>query len=160
MTIPSGRASRLPKKLERRRWPFSSLFWTAYPRTSGKPPSNVRRVAQTCIFSACLRFPEGTAPRFPSVLRPVLEAARLDSPFSPMIAGVTNRCLRNPRSALECGSLLPLLLRPACWPRTGVPYLGRRGCERARRTKAAASCLSRTHPGRRRPRTNPPRKNS
>ena len=44
------------------------------------------QVAQTCIFSAGLRFPVGTAPRFPSVLRPVPEAARLDSPFGSMIA--------------------------------------------------------------------------
>ena len=44
------------------------------------------RVAQTCIFSACLRFSEGTAPRFPAVIRAVLEAGRPDSPFGSMIA--------------------------------------------------------------------------
>jgi len=43
-------------------------------------------------------------------------------------------------SILECGSLLPLLLRPACWPCSATPYLGRRGGEQARRFKAAASC--------------------
>jgi hypothetical protein len=53
------------------------------------------------------------------------------------------------RGALECGSLLPLLRRPACWPCTDAAYLGRQGCERARRNKAAA------RPGRRRSRTNP-----
>jgi hypothetical protein len=34
-------------------------------------------------------------------------------------------CPRNCRSALECGSLLPLLLRPACWPCTGAAHFGR-----------------------------------
>src|SRR5215472_13826492 len=46
----------------------------------------------------------------------------------------------NARSAVECGSLLPLSLRPACWPWKGIPCLGERGVERARGTKAAASC--------------------
>jgi hypothetical protein len=53
-------------------------------------------VAQTCIFSACLRFSEGTAPRFPAVIRAVLEAGRPDSPFGSMIADLINRCLRHP----------------------------------------------------------------
>jgi hypothetical protein len=64
-----------------------------------------RRVAQTCIFSACLRFPEGTAARFPSVLRPVLEAGRLDSPFGSMIADIINRCLRHPPTQSKFSTL-------------------------------------------------------
>jgi hypothetical protein len=43
-------------------------------------------------------------------------------------------------SALECGSLLPLSLKPACWPWRGVPFLGERGREQARGIEAAASC--------------------
>jgi len=31
----------------------------------------------------------------------------------------------NARSAVECGSLLPLSLRPACWPWKGIPCLWR-----------------------------------
>jgi len=42
--------------------------------------------------------------------------------------------------AMECGSLLPLSLRPACWPCRAAPRLDRGGCEQARWTKAAASC--------------------
>jgi cytochrome c oxidase cbb3-type subunit 3 len=43
----------------------------------------------------------------------------------------------NARSALECGNLLPLSNRPACWPGT-TP--GSDGREQARGIKAAASC--------------------
>jgi len=39
-----------------------------------------------------------------------------------------NACVRHIRESrsrmlLECGSLLPLSLRPACWPGTGARYL-------------------------------------
>ena len=67
--------------------PSASAVWSRAGR---------RRVAQTCIFSACLRSSEGTAPRFPSVIRAVLEAGRPDSPFGSMIADLINRCLRHP----------------------------------------------------------------
>jgi len=54
------------------------------------------------MFSERLRLPEGTAPRFRWVLRPVLEAGRLDSPFGSMIADIINRCLRHRRGEVAC----------------------------------------------------------
>ena len=43
------------------------------------------------------------------------------------------------RKALECGSLLPLSLRPACWPPSRAPSLDARP-RASSRVKAAASC--------------------
>src|SRR5208337_2194529 len=102
---------------------------------------NNRRVAQTRLFSACLRFPEGTAPRFPSVIRPVLEAGRLDSPFSSVIAGVIKRFCATPEtpwSAAACCRFYSGQLAG----RAPAPVSTRfyPACEQARRAKAAASC--------------------
>jgi hypothetical protein len=58
---PSSPPSGWPQKRGRRHWPFTSLYWTASLRTSGKPQNNARtgfrvtRLESKLYFSNSIR---------------------------------------------------------------------------------------------------------